>query len=120
MAAPGQMEEQEFAAPVEVSAAEKAARREKLKKGSFVQSASTALNNRFTDMFKAFQYVGLDRSGTLADGGGYYFQSIRPAVRGPSDYLRLMHVLAQDVGVIGLFSDWPATVSFYASCTGRR
>ena len=40
-------------------------RREKLKKGSFVQSASTALNSRFSDMFKAFQYVDLDRSGTL-------------------------------------------------------
>ena len=45
---------------------EKAARREKLKKGSFVQSASTALNNRFSDMFKAFQYVDLDRSGRLS------------------------------------------------------
>jgi glycerophosphoryl diester phosphodiesterase len=27
-------------------------------------------------------------------------------------------VLAQDVGIIGLFSDWPATVSYYASCMG--
>ena len=30
-----------------------------------MQSASDALNSRFTDMFKAFQYVDLDRSGTL-------------------------------------------------------
>ena len=44
---------------------EKAERRAQLKKGSFVQSASTALNSRFSDMFKAFQYVDLDRSGTL-------------------------------------------------------
>ena len=50
---------------VPMSGDERAARREKLKKGSFVQSASTALNNRFSDMFKAFQYVDLDRSGTL-------------------------------------------------------
>jgi glycerophosphoryl diester phosphodiesterase len=25
-------------------------------------------------------------------------------------------VLAQDVGIIGLFSDWPATTTFYANC----
>ena len=37
----------------------------KLKKSGFVQSASNALNSRFSDMFKAFQYVDLDRSGTL-------------------------------------------------------
>ena len=33
--------------------------------GSFVKGASDALNSRFSDMFKAFQYVDLDRSGTL-------------------------------------------------------
>ena len=44
---------------------EKAARRQKLKKTQFVSSASDAMNSRFTDMFKAFQYVDLDRSGTL-------------------------------------------------------
>ena len=31
--------------------------------------------------------------------------------------LELTHVLAKDVGVmLGVFSDWPATVSYYASC----
>ena len=29
-----------------------------------------------------------------------------------------LDALAQDVGVIGVFSDWPATVSYYASCIG--
>ena len=33
--------------------------------GKYVGMASTALNSRFSDMFKAFQYVDLDRSGTL-------------------------------------------------------
>jgi glycerophosphoryl diester phosphodiesterase len=32
-------------------------------------------------------------------------------------YLAL-DALARDVKVIGLFSDWPATVSYYASCMG--
>jgi glycerophosphoryl diester phosphodiesterase len=27
-------------------------------------------------------------------------------------------VLARKVGVRGVFSDWPATTTFYANCTG--
>jgi len=41
------------------------ANRQKLKSSTFVKGASDALNSRFSDMFKAFQYVDLDRSGTL-------------------------------------------------------
>lgn len=62
----------------------------------------------------------LERSGTLADGGGYYYKSIKDAVSRPSDTYRLLDVLAQDVGVIGVFSDWPATVTFYANCAGLK
>jgi hypothetical protein len=32
------------------------------------------------------------------------------------DIPRTIDVLAQDVGIIGLFSDWPATTTFYANC----
>jgi len=39
--------------------------REKMKNSAFVKGASDALNSRFSNMFKAFQYVDLDRSGTL-------------------------------------------------------
>jgi glycerophosphoryl diester phosphodiesterase len=28
--------------------------------------------------------------------------------------------LAQDVGVEGIFSDWPATVTYYANCMGLK
>ena len=54
-------------AAAEAAEAEEArlAKKEKLKSTSFVRGASDALNSRFTDMFKAFQYVDLDRSGTL-------------------------------------------------------
>jgi glycerophosphoryl diester phosphodiesterase len=62
----------------------------------------------------------LERSGPLTDGGGYYFQSIASTIKGPGDYYRLLDVLAREVGIIGLFSDWPATVSYYASCMGKR
>jgi glycerophosphoryl diester phosphodiesterase len=30
----------------------------------------------------------------------------------------MLDVLAKQVGVLGVFSDWPATVSYYASCVG--
>ena len=30
----------------------------------------------------------------------------------------LLHVLAQDVGIEGIFSDWPATTTYYANCMG--
>jgi glycerophosphoryl diester phosphodiesterase len=62
----------------------------------------------------------LERSGPLTDGGGYYFQSIAGTVKGPGDYYRLLDVLAREVGIIGIFSDWPATVTYYANCMGRR
>jgi len=39
--------------------------RQKLKNSSFVRSASDAVNSRFSDMFKAFQFADLDRSGTV-------------------------------------------------------
>lgn len=61
----------------------------------------------------------LERSGTLVDGGGWYYQSITDATTGPGDTYRLLDVLAQDVGIIGIFSDWPATVTYYANCMGK-
>lgn len=60
----------------------------------------------------------LERSGTLADGGGFYFQSVKDATNNSGDTYALLDVLAKDVGVIGVFSDWPATVTYYANCMG--
>jgi glycerophosphoryl diester phosphodiesterase len=60
----------------------------------------------------------LERSGPLKDGGGYYYQSIKPVVTGDGDILRLLDVLHGQVGVMGVFSDWPATTTFYANCVG--
>ncbi len=58
----------------------------------------------------------LERSGPLTDGGGWYHHTISDAVHGGGAYYEVLDVLAQQVGVAGVFSDWPATVSFYASC----
>ncbi|MCG7866160.1 MAG: glycerophosphodiester phosphodiesterase [Candidatus Thiodiazotropha taylori] len=60
----------------------------------------------------------LERSGLLASGGGWYYQSIRDVTDNDGDMLVLLDVLAQDVGIKGIFSDWPATVTFYANCKG--
>lgn len=60
----------------------------------------------------------LERSGLLASGGGWYYQSIRDVTDNDGDMLVVLDVLAQDVGIKGIFSDWPATVTFYANCKG--
>jgi glycerophosphoryl diester phosphodiesterase len=63
----------------------------------------------------------LERSGSLHAGdNGFYYQTINPAITRESDMLRVLDVLARDVGVRAVFSDWPATASFYANCLERR
>lgn len=63
----------------------------------------------------------LERSGLLATGqGGWYYQTVNPVMQRESDMLRAVDVLAKDVGVRGIFSDWPATVTYYASCMGLK
>ena len=59
----------------------------------------------------------LERSGILADGdGGWYYQTINPALKNEGATFEALHVLAKDVGVKGVFSDWPATTTYYANC----
>ncbi len=60
----------------------------------------------------------LERSGPLAGGGGWYYQTIADAINNDGDVMTLLDVLVKDVGVTGVFSDWPATVSYYANCMG--
>ena len=60
----------------------------------------------------------LERSGPLAFGGGYYYSSILDGADNDGDMMTLLDVLAQDVGILGIFSDWPATVTYYANCMG--
>ncbi|NNG02631.1 MAG: glycerophosphodiester phosphodiesterase [Inquilinus sp.] len=60
----------------------------------------------------------LERSGPLAGGGGWYYQSVKPAIDGDGDLFAALDVLGREVGVRGVFSDWPATTTFYANCMG--
>ena len=51
----------------------------------------------------------------------YYLFDRNPAAQAinkDSDLYLALDVLAQKVGVIGVFSDWPATVTYYANCMG--
>jgi glycerophosphoryl diester phosphodiesterase len=34
--------------------------------------------------------------------------------------MQVLDVLAREVGILGIFSDWPATTTFYANCAGLR
>lgn len=58
----------------------------------------------------------LERSGPLANGGGWYYQSITEAVNHDGMMMQVLDVLAQEVSVIAVFSDWPATTTYYANC----
>lgn len=58
----------------------------------------------------------LERSGPLKTGGGWYYQSITDVTKDDGVMLELLDVLTKDVGIKGMFSDWPATVTYYANC----
>lgn len=62
----------------------------------------------------------IERSGPLKDGGGWYYQTTTGAIDNDDDMLEVLDVLAKDVGILGIFSDWPATVTYYANCMGLK
>jgi glycerophosphoryl diester phosphodiesterase len=62
-----------------------------------------------------------ERSGRIREevipaGGAFYYDTTVNALGSDGDILRQIDVLVQDVGIFGLFSDWPATTTFYANC----
>ena len=62
----------------------------------------------------------LERDGPLNKGGSWYHQSIKSAIYTDGQIYEVIDVLAQQVGVKGIFSDWPATVTYYANCMGLK
>lgn len=64
----------------------------------------------------------LERSGRLSDGtgGGFYYQSTAAIIDNDGDAMTTLDVLGREVGVLGVFSDWPATVTYYANCVGLK
>jgi len=60
------------------------------------------------------------RQGASKGGSYWSFDPAGQAIRTDSDMYKALDVLAKKVGVIGVFSDWPGTVTYYASCTGYK
>jgi glycerophosphoryl diester phosphodiesterase len=62
------------------------------------------------------------RNGAIDDNGNatWYYQTIGEAIQTDSDMYEALDVLAKDVGILGMFSDWPATVTYYANCMNLR
>ncbi|BCX80629.1 glycerophosphoryl diester phosphodiesterase [Methylomarinovum caldicuralii] len=58
------------------------------------------------------------RQGAVDDNGNvtWYYQTIGEAIQKQGDMYEALDVLAKKVGILGIFSDWPATVTFYANC----
>lgn len=83
--------------------------------GQIVPSAyATAAKNAELDIIT----WTLERSGPLKGTTDFYYQSVASAIERDGDMMVLLDVLAQDVGILGIFSDWPATVTYYANCMG--
>lgn len=49
----------------------------------------------------------LERDGPMNKGGGWYHQSIKSAIHSDGQIYEVLDVLAKQVGVKGVFSDWP-------------
>lgn len=67
----------------------------------------------------SFERVDL-RKGAAGVGSYYDFDPTGAAIKKDSDMYKALDVLAKDVKLIGMFSDWPGTVSYYASCMGLK
>src|SRR5262245_31770432 len=71
----------------------------------------------------------LERSGRIVEevlptrgtaAPSFYFQSTLDALHNDGDLMVTLDVLAKQVGILGIFSDWAATVSYYANCMGLK
>ena len=60
------------------------------------------------------------RQGASQAGFYYDWDPTGAVVKKDSDIYKALDVLAKEVKILGIFSDWPATVSYYASCMGLK
>jgi glycerophosphoryl diester phosphodiesterase len=66
-----------------------------------------------------FERADLRRGAAFA-GFYYLFDPEGKAIKKDSDMYKALDVLARRVGIIGIFSDWAATVTYYANCMGLK
>lgn len=60
------------------------------------------------------------RNGASKGGFYYLFDPAGKAVKTDSDMYEALDVLARKIGILGIFSDWPATVTYYANCMNLK
>ena len=93
-----------------------------------VNDAGEIIPSRYANDIKAagfqivawsFERTNLTR-GAAGVGGYYQFDPQGKAIKKDSDMVKALDVLARGVGVKGVFSDWPGTVTYYANCMGLR
>ena len=51
---------------------------------------------------------------------GWYYQGLSKKLKHEGDIFFLIEALDKEVGVEAIFSDWPASVSFYANCIKKH
>jgi glycerophosphoryl diester phosphodiesterase len=70
----------------------------------------------------------LERSGRIVEevlptkgtsSPSFYYQTTLDALHNDGDIMVTLDVLARQVGILGIFSDWSATVTYYAHCMGK-
>jgi len=59
----------------------------------------------------------VERSGLITTGSNWYYQTIQSAISNEGDVLSVIDVLVKEVGGVGIFSDWPATTTYYLHCS---
>jgi glycerophosphoryl diester phosphodiesterase len=80
---------------------------------------------------KAAKAAGLDiitwtiersdlRNGASKAGFYYAFDPTGAVIKTDGDMFVALDVLAKQVGILGIFSDWAATVTYYANCMGLK
>jgi glycerophosphoryl diester phosphodiesterase len=71
----------------------------------------------------------LERSGRIVEdvlptkgtaSPSFYYQTTLDALHNDGDLMTTLDVLAKKVGILGIFSDWSGTVSYYANCVGLK
>jgi len=71
----------------------------------------------------------LERSGRIREevlptkgttSPSFYYQTTLDALKNDGDIMVTLDVLAKQVGILGIFSDWSGTVSYYASCMSLK
>lgn len=59
----------------------------------------------------------LDRVEATED---YYYSTFAQAVSYDGQLYEILDILAHDIGIVGLFTDWSATVGYFANCFGLQ